>query len=240
VIVDPAVAVANNRVVDIPRDNQDQRIDDLPECSFDRGGVEQAERDIQRLAEAPVGVVVHFPGMHYDAHPQLPLRLAVARQARVVLAEELAEGGNRAIEQDRLRHLVDRMNEREDAVSPVNEPVVVALVDARPAQRHLEQLVGLIPELALDGIGTAGGSLNVQRDNRTVLRQAGRQERRHQLTPGARGTRSSPTATAAIAGPRGASEIRAMNQEIALVQSSHQVNEHHVATTSKGVQTATY
>lgn len=42
------------------------------------------------------------------------------------------------------------MNERQDAVTPVNEPVAMALVDARPAQRRFEQLVGLSPELPLD------------------------------------------------------------------------------------------
>ena len=186
-IVDALVAVADNRAVDIPRDNQDQRIGKLPERPFHRGRVEQAERDIQRLAEAAVGVVVHFPGVHYDAHPQLPLRLAVPRQAGVVLGEELVENGDRAVQQDRLGHLVDRADECQDAVSPVDEPVVVAFVDARLAQRHFEQLIGLAAELALDRIGTAGGPLDVHRDDGTVLRQAGRSERRHQLAPGERG-----------------------------------------------------
>jgi hypothetical protein len=182
-VVDAVVAVADNRAVDVSRDDEDQRIGQLPERPFDRGGVEQAERDVQRLAVAPVGVVVHFPGVHYDADPQLPLRLAVARQAVVVLTEKLVESRDRAVQQECLGHLVDRTDKRQDAVSPVNEPVVVALADARPAQRPFEQLVGLVPELALDGIGTAGGSLDVHRDNRTVLRQAGRWERGHQVPP---------------------------------------------------------
>jgi hypothetical protein len=182
-IVDAVVAVADNRTVDIPGDDQDQRVGQLPERPFHRSGVEQAERDVQCLAEAPVRVVVHFPGVHHDAHPQLPLRLAVPRQAGVVLGEELVENRDRAVQQNRLGHLVDRADQRQEAVSPVNEPVVMALVDARPAQRHFEQLVGLVPELALDGIGAAGGPLDVHRDNRTVLRQAGRWERGHQGPP---------------------------------------------------------
>ena len=89
-------------------------------------------RDPDPARVAPVGVVVHFPGVHYDAHPQLPLRLAVPRQAGVVRGEELLENRDRAVQQHRLGHPVDRADEREDAVPPVDEPVVVTLADARP------------------------------------------------------------------------------------------------------------
>jgi len=72
------------------------------------------------------------------------------------------------------------MNEGQDAVTSVHEPVVMAAVDARFAQRRFEQLVGLAPELTLDGVGAAGGTLDVQCDDGPVARQASHGERSHQ------------------------------------------------------------
>jgi hypothetical protein len=60
------------------------------------------------------------------------------------------------------------MNKGQEAVPAVDEPIAMAFVDARGAQRRFEQLVGLTPELALDGIGAAGGTLDIERHDRTV------------------------------------------------------------------------
>jgi hypothetical protein len=122
---------------------------------------------------------VDFSRVHHDTHPQLPLPSAGLRQAGVVVGEEPAEHGHHAVQQQRFGRLVDRMNERQDAVTPVDERVVVAAVDARLAQCRLEQLVRLVPELALDGVRAAGGTLDVQGHDGPVVRQAGRGERAH-------------------------------------------------------------
>jgi len=45
-LVDTVVTVAYDGAVDVSRDNEDQRVGCLPECSFDGGGVEQPESDI--------------------------------------------------------------------------------------------------------------------------------------------------------------------------------------------------
>ena len=74
VLVDAVVTVAHDGAVDISGDNEDQRVGRLPECSFDGGGVEQPECDIQCLAETPVGVVTDVSGVGDDADPQLPLQ----------------------------------------------------------------------------------------------------------------------------------------------------------------------
>jgi hypothetical protein len=58
--VDTAVAVAHDRSVDIPGDNEGQRIGGYLECLLDGGGVEQAECDVECLSEASVGIVVDF------------------------------------------------------------------------------------------------------------------------------------------------------------------------------------
>jgi hypothetical protein len=75
-------------------------------------GVEQAEGDIQCLAEAPVGVVADVSGVRDDADPQLPLRPPVVREAGVVVGQETAEGGDDTVQQERLGSLVYRVNER--------------------------------------------------------------------------------------------------------------------------------
>ncbi len=183
-VVDAVVAVAHDRAVDIARDDQDQRVGRVPQGPLDPGGVEQAEGDVQGLAKAPVGVVVDFSGVDDDPDPQLPLRLAVARQAGVVLGQEPAEQRDDAVQQEGLGGLVDRVDERQDAVAAVDEPVAVPLVDARRAQRSLEQLVGLVPELALDGIRAGGGTLDVQCHDGTVARQVWCLAWSHQRSPG--------------------------------------------------------
>jgi hypothetical protein len=85
--------MAHDRVVDIPRYDQDERIGRLPEGSFDPGGIEQAERDVECLTEASVGVVMDFAGVHDDADPQLPFLMAETRKAGVVVGEEPVRTG---------------------------------------------------------------------------------------------------------------------------------------------------
>src|SRR5580658_2866534 len=93
------------------------------------GGVEQPERDVQCLAETSVGIVVHFSGVHDDADTQLPLRPAGAWQACVVIGQQLAQDGDGGFQQDRLGCPVYRVDEREDPVATVDEPVPVPPVD---------------------------------------------------------------------------------------------------------------
>lgn len=69
------------------------------------------------------------------------------------------------------------MDEREDAVAAVGEPVTVLPADARGEQGRIEELVQLPAELRLDRIGPAGGTLDIQRDDSPVTRQPGGRER---------------------------------------------------------------
>jgi hypothetical protein len=71
-LVDAVVTMAHDRVVDIPRYDQDERVGRLPEGPLDPDGIEQAEGHIQRLTEASVGVIVDLAGVHDDADPQVP------------------------------------------------------------------------------------------------------------------------------------------------------------------------
>src|SRR6266567_5315782 len=159
-LVDAVVAMAYDRVVHVPRYDQDERAGRIPEGSLDPDGIEQAEGDIQRLTEASVGVIVNLAGVHDDADPQLPFRMAETRKAGVVVGEEPAEDRDGAVQQECLGRLVNRVNKGQDAVTPVDELVAMARADAGQAQRRLEQLVGLVPQFALDGIGPAGGTLD--------------------------------------------------------------------------------
>jgi hypothetical protein len=99
--------------------------------------VEQAERDIQRLPEAAVGIVTDLSGVDDDAHPQLASQ-GRPGQALVVAGQETAERGNDLIQQHRLGCLIDRMDEREDAVATIDEPVAMTRMDSRRAQRLVE------------------------------------------------------------------------------------------------------
>jgi hypothetical protein len=87
--------MAHDRAVDIPGDDQHQRIGRLAPGPLDPGGVEQAEGDVKGLAEAPVGVVVAF--------------------------SRVAEQGDHTGRQERLGGLVDRVDERQDAAQSVTE-----------------------------------------------------------------------------------------------------------------------
>lgn len=93
----------------------------------------------------------------------MPLRSARARKARIVVGQEPAEGGDGAIQQNDLGCLVHRVDERQETIAAVDEPVAIAFVDSRREQRRVEHLIGLVSELGLDGVGTAflAGSLYV-------------------------------------------------------------------------------
>lgn len=56
--VDPVVAVAYDRAVDVAGDSQDMRVAGCFECLFDRRGVESPESDIQGVAVTSVRIVV--------------------------------------------------------------------------------------------------------------------------------------------------------------------------------------
>jgi hypothetical protein len=71
--------------------------------------------------------------VHDDTDSQLPLWFSVAREASVVFGQELIEEGDHTVKQERLRYLVNWMNERQYAVTAVDEPVTMARVDARIA-----------------------------------------------------------------------------------------------------------
>jgi len=120
------------------------------------------------------GVVGDLSRVHDDADPQHPLGPAGAREAGVAIGQQLAQGGDGPVQQDRLGGPVHRADEGQHAVAPVDEPVAVTPLDASGAQRRVEQLVHRAAELGLDGIGTAGRLLDVERDDGPVMRQAGR------------------------------------------------------------------
>jgi hypothetical protein len=61
------------------------------------------------------------------------------------------------------------MDEREEAVAPVGEPVPVAGLDSRRAQRGVEQRVHRLTEFGLDVIRAAGGALDVERGDGSLM-----------------------------------------------------------------------
>jgi hypothetical protein len=170
--VDAVVPVPHHGAVDVLGDDEDQRIARGLQRLFDPGRVEQAEGDVERFPEAPVGVVGDLPRVHDDADSQHPLGPADAREAGVAVGQQLAQGGDGLVQQDRLGGPVHRADEGQHAVAPVDEPVAVAPLDAGRAQRRVEQLVHRAAELGLDGIRTAGRLLDVERDDGPVMRQA--------------------------------------------------------------------
>jgi hypothetical protein len=52
--------------------------------------------------------------------------------------------------------LVDRVDERQDAVTTVDELVAMTLAYSRRAQRRIKQLAGPIPEFGFNWIRAAG------------------------------------------------------------------------------------
>lgn len=82
-----------------------------------------------------IAVVVDFSRVYDDTDPELLVQAVGTRGAGVVFVQELAECGNSTIQQDRLRSLVNRVDEREEAVAAVVEPVTMLSVDSRRVQR---------------------------------------------------------------------------------------------------------
>src|SRR5579863_7896897 len=95
------------------------------------------------------------------------------------------------------------MDESQGTIAPVGEPVTMALVDPRRAQRSIEQLIELGAQLGLNGIGTGSGTLYVDRDDSPVMGQTCRWRWCHQasLREGARSpAHSSPRKVETIGG----------------------------------------
>ena len=73
--VDAVVAVTHDGPVDVPGDDQGRRVSCVAERLLHTGGVEQAEGDVERFAEASVAVVVDFSRMYDDADAELLVSL---------------------------------------------------------------------------------------------------------------------------------------------------------------------
>jgi hypothetical protein len=69
----PAGLSGVNETVEPGGEDEDERSPRGSQRALDAGGVEQAERGVQGLAEASVGVVEHRSGVHDDTDPQLAL-----------------------------------------------------------------------------------------------------------------------------------------------------------------------
>jgi hypothetical protein len=83
--VDAVVAMTHDGPVDVPGDDQGQRVSRVAERLLHTGRVEQAEGDVERFAEAAVVVVMDFSRMYDDADAELPVRAVGAREAGVVI-----------------------------------------------------------------------------------------------------------------------------------------------------------
>jgi hypothetical protein len=99
-------------------------------------------------------------GVDHDPDPQLAWR----RSDGVVIGQEKAEGRDNPSQQC-FEHAVGRVDESQEAVAPVAEPVPVAGLDTRRTQRRVEQVVYGRAEFGLDRVGAAGGILDVERDD---------------------------------------------------------------------------
>jgi hypothetical protein len=118
----------------------------------------------------------------------LPLWSAKAREARVVVDQELLESGYGTVQQWHLGRLFDWVDQSQGTIAAIEEPVTMALADPRRAQRSIEQLIERLAEFGLHGIGAGRGALYVDRENRPVMGHPFRWGRFSQvsLTEGAR------------------------------------------------------
>jgi ferredoxin len=130
-LVDPLIALTYHGPVDIPGDDQGQRIDGQTQRPLHAGGVEQTKRDVERLAEHSPFVVVDLARVHDYADPELALRADGTRQAGVVVGQEPGELGHYPAQQYRLGYLVDRMDEDKEPVTAIDERVIVTRPDSR-------------------------------------------------------------------------------------------------------------
>jgi hypothetical protein len=108
------------------------------ERRFDAEGVEQTEGDVQGFAERSVVVVTNVPGVHYDTDSEPAVTPARIREAGVVARQQPAESGEGEAEQQRL---VCRVDQGEQAIAAVGEPVAAPRADPCRAKRGVEQLV---------------------------------------------------------------------------------------------------
>jgi hypothetical protein len=91
------------------------------------GGVKEPEGGIECFTEASVVVVVDVPGVDDDADPQVAVPVAGIEEASVVAGQELAENGDHVVE---YQFLVGRIDEGEQALASVGEPVAAARADS--------------------------------------------------------------------------------------------------------------
>jgi hypothetical protein len=78
------------------------------------------------LAEASVVVVVDVPGVDDDADPQVAVPVAGIGEAGVVAGQKLAEDGDHGVKH---QFLVCRIDEGEQAIASIGEPVAAARAD---------------------------------------------------------------------------------------------------------------
>jgi hypothetical protein len=156
--------VPDNAGVDLIGDHQDQRRRCLFERSLDRPGVEKPDGDVNGLAVPAPAVRVNFARVHDRAQPYPQGRLLV------VFDEQRRQQRYQPVEQDRLGYLVVRPDEHEDAVATIGELLQVIVGYRRRFERVLEQVVHDVPQLALDGVGARGRSLEIEGDDRPVER----------------------------------------------------------------------
>jgi hypothetical protein len=120
--------VRRDRGVDVAGDDEQERARSRLERRLDAPGVKQAESGIQCFAEVSVVVVVDVPGMQDDADPELAVRAARMRKAGVVAGQELAESRDDEVDEERLVGWVDQ---RQQPIAAVGEPVAAARADSR-------------------------------------------------------------------------------------------------------------
>jgi hypothetical protein len=89
--------------MDLIRDHEDERHPGLLQRLFDLRGVEKPDRDVDGLAVPAPPVDMNFAGVHDRSQPYPQRRL---RGLRVVLGEQGCQQRYKAVEQNRLGHIV--------------------------------------------------------------------------------------------------------------------------------------
>ena len=86
-LINAVVTMPYDRSVNIAGNNQHQRIGRPSKCILDTNMIKKAERDIQRLSEAAMGVVADFSGVDDHSDPELAQGTCPG-QARVVVGKQ--------------------------------------------------------------------------------------------------------------------------------------------------------
>ncbi|MFC5121873.1 SDR family NAD(P)-dependent oxidoreductase [Amycolatopsis halotolerans] len=115
------------------------------------------------LAVGPVRVVVHLAGVHRNAQPEGQFGILVA-----VPGEQFGQRGHDAGEQHRLRDLVDRPDEAQRPVAPVDERVPEPLGDAPGQERLVEQVEQDRTEPGPSRVRTGGRPFDVDHHDGSV------------------------------------------------------------------------